>query len=101
MIVREDGSTGNSAYISTRAGKDLFFITKDFYTFSIKDNAFKEEGQIVFNLNEFSRLAINFESQLLPRTVTAVQDNVDVPAPQTAIIFALGAMLLLLKRRKS
>ncbi|WP_334059950.1 hypothetical protein [Alteromonas sp. S005] len=99
VIERVDTSNDNEAYVNTRTGQALFFITKDFYRFTIEDNALKEEGQIVFYLNELSQLAINFESQLVSRTVTATDNDVAVPAPQTSVIFALGAILLLLRRR--
>ncbi|MBC6987194.1 PEP-CTERM sorting domain-containing protein [Alteromonas sp.] len=44
-------------------------------------------------------MAVDFESSLVSRTVTPSQSNISVPEPQTVIILAMGAMLLLLRRR--
>lgn len=99
VIETVDASSGNNAYISTSAEQDYLNIRKDFFSFILEDNAVREQGSIVFHLNEPSKLAINFESQLVSRTVTATQNDVALPAPQTGAIFAIGAILLWLRRR--
>lgn len=42
---------------------------------------------------------MDFESTLVFRTLTPSQPNVSVPEPQPGIILAVGAMLLILRRR--
>jgi hypothetical protein len=77
----------------------LFYANKVFFTFSLEDSVSQQASRVEFYLNESSQLAVNFESSLVSRTVTPSQSDVSVPEPQTGIMLAMTAMLLLLRRR--
>lgn len=90
--------SGSSAYTLTNPNVDLFTIERDYYSFSLEDSTSQQTSRVIFYLNESSQLAVDFESSLVSRTVTPSQSNISVPEPQTGIILAMGAMLLLLRR---
>ncbi|OES24397.1 PEP-CTERM sorting domain-containing protein [Alteromonas macleodii] len=90
--------SGSSAYTLTNPSVDLFTIERDYYSFSLEDSTSQQTSRVIFYLNESSQLAVDFESSLVSRTATPSQSNISVPEPQTGIILAMGAMLLLLRR---
>ncbi|GFD79510.1 hypothetical protein KUL118_23720 [Tenacibaculum sp. KUL118] len=98
-IEKTDYSIGSSAFLFENLREKRFFVEKDFYTFSMEDSASQQASRVVFYLNESSQLAVDCESCLASRTVTPSQSVVSVPESRTGIILAMGAMLILLRRR--
>lgn len=98
-IETTDFSSGSNAYALSNPSADSFSVEKDFYKFSLEDNTNQQTARMLFFLNESSQLSVRFESSRVSRTVTPSQPDVSIPEPQTGIILAIGAMLLLLRRR--